>query len=261
MKTDETQPQDSLLRLKDVSIQSEVDARKPIVEGVDWEVRRGDFWVIGGHWGAGKSDLLEVASGLTRPAAGEVHLFGKDITQLEGDECLPQRLRVGLVFQEGSRLFNQMSIAHNVSLPLCYHQDCAPGEVAEQVETLLALTGLERMASLTPARLNRGVRLRIGLARALALKPELLLLDNPLTGLDAREEQWWLELVERMAAGDKTLPHCPTALVLTADRLAPWRESGRQFAVIHDHQWQVVGSSAALAEEKHPILREFLTNA
>jgi ABC-type transporter Mla maintaining outer membrane lipid asymmetry ATPase subunit MlaF len=190
-----------------------------------------------------------------------VHLFGQDITQLEGDVCLPQRLRVGLVFQEGTRLFNQLSVAHNVSLPLCYHRNCAPAAVADEVAALLEVAGLEREAALTPARLNRGIRLRVGLARALALKPELLLLDNPLAGLDAREEHWWLELVARLAAGDKTLPHCPRACVLTTDRLTPWRDLGRQFAVIHDRQWQVIGSAAALAEEKHPILREFLTNA
>lgn len=261
MKTETPIATETILRLKDVTIQPEGEGRRPVVQGVNWEVNRGDVWVVGGHWGAGKSDLLEIAAGLTRPESGEVHLFGKDITHMEGDACLPQRLRVGLVFQEGSRLFNQLSVAHNVSLPLCYHRDCASTEVADEVAALLQLAGLERVAGTSPARLNRGVRLRVALARALALKPELLLLDNPLAGLDAREEHWWLELMARLAAGDKTLPHCPQTLVLTADRIQPWRELGRQFAVIHDRQWQVVGSAAALAEEKHPILREFLLNA
>ena len=214
------------------------DADAIVVEGVDWSVAAGDFWAVGGRAGSGKSDFLMMTGGLMTPLRGRCRIFGDDLPIFE-EERLEQRLRLGFVF-DGGHLFNNLTVAENVALPLRYHAESTAAEIAARVELLLAATELTPWMNSTPGTLGRNWQKRVGLARALALAPEVLLVDNPLGGADAQHAAWWLEFLVRLSAGHDLMPgKRAVTLVVTADDLPPWRNRARQFAVLRDGRFEV----------------------
>ena len=218
-----------------------------VVAAVNWSVAAGDFWAVGGRAGSGKSDFLILAGGLLSPRAGVCKIFGDDLPIFE-EERLQQRLRLGFVF-DGGHLFNHLTVAENVALPLRYHLESSAADIAERVERLLAATGLTLWANSAPGPLGRSWQKRVGLARALALAPEVLLLDNPLGGADAQHAAWWLEFLGQLSAGHELMPgQRPVTLVVTADDLHPWRNRARQFAELRDGRFEVVAKERLAAE-------------
>ena len=226
-------PNPPLIQMFGVTAVALRDADAVIASGVDWTVNAGDFWAVGGSAGSGKSDFLMLAAGLLAPQTGLCKIFGDDLPAFEEDR-VQQRLRLGFAF-DGGNLFNQLTVAENIALPLRYHRNLTAAEIAARVAELLALTELEPWADSTPGTLGRAWQKRAGLARALALQPELLLLDNPLGGADARHAAWWLDFLGRLATGERA-----TTLVVTADDLQPWRGHARQFARLQDGHFEVV---------------------
>ena len=246
-----------LLELKGVVLKA--PRQKPAdAQPIDWRVAAGDYWVIGGLPAAGKSELLGIAAGLQQPAQGQQYLFGQELGQMTEEDLLRARLRVGMVFADGGRLFNHLTLAENVALPLCYHRNCPLAELWEPVQAILELTGLSSLAHVTPGAAGRGWRQRAGLARALALKPELLLLDNPLAGLDPRQTRWWLDLLASLFAGHPLMESKKMTLVVATGDLRPWAEQGRQFALLHQHGLRPMGGPAELAMSAEPLLQDLL---
>ena len=226
------------------------------VEEVNWSVASGDFWVVAGLQGPGKSDFLMMAGGLVAPAQGLYHFFGEEMPIFE-DADLPERLRLGFVF-DGGQLFNHLTVFENVALPLRYHRNSSEAEAEIEVRQMLGRTGLEPWADSTPAALGRNWRKRVGLARALILKPEVLLLDNPLTGLDLRHLNWWLKFLEQLNTSCDFMEGRPVTLVVTAEDLRSWRNRARQFAILKNKRLVVLGNwtqvEAASAEMVHELM-------
>jgi ABC-type transporter Mla maintaining outer membrane lipid asymmetry ATPase subunit MlaF len=247
-----------IIEMRDVTIASMQSSETPLVHDVNWNVSAGDFWVIGGLAGSGKSDFLATTAGLTRPREGYFGLFGRDIQQLDEAELLRERLRIGLVFSEGGRLFNYLTVIQNVALPWAYHHNSSPREGEEQAAAILELLELSRMAHETPGRLRRNWRQRVGLARALILRPEVLLLDNPLAGVDPPQIRWWLTFLAELANGHSLMNNQKVTLILATEDLGPWRSQGRQFALIKQKRWLVLGGQTELANSDEPMLRGLL---
>jgi phospholipid/cholesterol/gamma-HCH transport system ATP-binding protein len=248
-----------LIELVGASISSAQEPEVALVEGVDWRLLPGEFWAVGGlHW-AGKTDWLATVAGLQRPTAGAHFLFAQEVAALTQMELVAERLRVGLVFENGGRLFTQMTVEENVSLPLRYHRNCPPEEAREAVAAMLDLTGLTDFAAQPAGQLNRGWRQRVALARALILQPEVLLLDNPLAGLDPRQTRWWLDTLAALNAGHTAFARRPLSLVATTDDLRPWQDRARQFALLQGRRWLPLGDRADLAASGEPALHEFMT--
>jgi ABC-type transporter Mla maintaining outer membrane lipid asymmetry ATPase subunit MlaF len=160
-----------------------------------------------------------------------------------GDEFLPNRRRVGMVFDD-ARLLNHLTIAENVALPARYHHNLDEEEVAGWTTALLKATDVMTFAPNTPSVVARHWRCRAALARALALKPELLLLENPLRGMDARHVAWWLSFLHELWKGHDLMSNKPKTLVASTDEFRPWRNSGAQFVVLHGRKFMPVGESA-----------------
>jgi phospholipid/cholesterol/gamma-HCH transport system ATP-binding protein len=158
--------------------------RQSVLRGITLRVPRGQTLAIIGESGCGKTVLLKTLIGLIHPTRGEILFDGKNLANLQGEELVKQRIRYGFLFQN-SALFDSMTIGQNVAFPLRQHKELQDREVQEIVLARLAEVGLpEAVVFKKPAELSGGMRKRVGLARALVMNPELLLYDEPTTGLD-----------------------------------------------------------------------------
>jgi ABC-type transporter Mla maintaining outer membrane lipid asymmetry ATPase subunit MlaF len=248
-----------VIEMRDVNVAAKRDDSLTVVESVNWSVAAGDFWVVGGQQRSGKSDLLMLAAGLSRPAGGNCRVLGLEPESFT-DTQLAERWRIGLVFQ-GGQLFNNLTIAENVALPLRYQKNHTASDASALVEQLLEMLELTPIADVTPVNIAANWRLRAALARALVLQPELLLLDNPFSGLGARHRQWVLRFLDRLWQGHEWLNSRPMTLVVTTDDLRPWQSAARKFALLHEKTFASVGSWDELATTRHPAARELLAEA
>jgi phospholipid/cholesterol/gamma-HCH transport system ATP-binding protein len=244
------------LDLRNVSIASMKNPAARVATEVNWTVNPGEFWVVGAPQHSGKSDFLMTAGGIMSPAAGEYFLLGERMPIFE-EAQMGHRLKLGFVF-DGGRLLSQLTIGENIALPLRYHGRGQDDEVETRVHDLLEATELMPWANSTPANVGRSWRQRAGLARALALRPEVLLLDSPLTGLDLRHLNWWLGFLDGLSRGHDLLDGQPLTLVATADDLRPWRRHAGQVACLAERRLIVFEEWDAATASAEPTIRELL---
>ena len=170
-----------LVKLEGLSVSF---GRLDVLRDIHIELPRGQTLGIIGESGCGKTVLLKTIIGLLRPTCGTVHFDGENLAQMDDKELTRQRSRFGFLFQQAA-LFDSMTVAQNVAFPLRQHTRKSPGEVRRIVLARLAEVGLsDNVVDKKPAELSGGMRKRVGLARALAMEPEILLYDEPTTGLD-----------------------------------------------------------------------------
>jgi len=156
---------------------------RPVLQGIDLEVRKGETLVIMGGSGHGKSTLLRLLIGAEKNDGGVIELFGQDISRLSEEEMYPIKKRFGVLFQSGA-LYNSMTVAENIALPLREHTRLDEKIIRIIVKLKLEQVGLRDFENLFPAQLSGGMKKRIGLARAIALDPEIIFYDEPGAGLD-----------------------------------------------------------------------------
>lgn len=247
---------ENVIEMHDVAVGSMRDLSLRVIEHINWTVATGDYWAIAGLQGSGKSDLMMMTAGLMGPVDGSYRLLGEEMPIFD-EPRLRHRLRLGFVF-DGGQLLNQLTVRQNVALPLRYHQNLSVADAEPFVWRILERTGLESWADSTPGALGRNWHKRVGLARALMLKPEVLLVDNPLGGLDLLHSDWWLAFLDRLSEGIEELELPPMTLIVTASDLRPWRNRARQFAVLRERRLAVLGSWAQAESAGQELLRELL---
>jgi ABC-type transporter Mla maintaining outer membrane lipid asymmetry ATPase subunit MlaF len=243
--------------MTDVTVSSMRDPDTLVAEGINWTVNAGDYWVVAGLQGAGKSDFLMLTGSLMAPRRGRYRFFGEEMPIFE-EARLKERLRLGLVF-DGGQLFNHLTVAENVALPLRYHHNLSRTEGAAAIRELLEWTELTPWAESTPGTLGRSWQKRAGLARALALQPEVLLMDNPLVGLDPRHVNWWLRFLDQVSKGHPLTQGRPVTLVITTADFHLWKGHARQFAVLANHSFAVLDPWGQLTAANRELVRELLT--
>jgi ABC-type transporter Mla maintaining outer membrane lipid asymmetry ATPase subunit MlaF len=245
-----------VIEMNGVSVAAMRDASFTVVEDVNWSVAAGEFWVVAGQEHSGKSDLLMLVAGLMPPACGECKVLGSD-TKHFGEAELAERLRVGFVFQ-GGQLLNQLTVTENIALPLRYQKNLSTAEAAGDVQALLELLELTPLADMTPPNIAANWRQRVALARALILRPEILLLDNPLAGLAARHLQWWRRFLDRLSRGHERFGGKPMTMVVTADDLRPWQNQQRKFALLRDKKFIPLGGWSEVETSADVLVKELL---
>jgi len=221
-------------------------------ENLDLKVRRGEILGVVGGSGTGKSVLMRAIIGLQMPEAGEIHVLGRSITEAEPDEVIGVRSRWGVLFQGGA-LFSTLTVGENVEVPLKqFHPELSDGLREEIASFKVQLAGLpEADADKYPSELSGGMRKRAGLARALALDPELLFLDEPTAGLDpigaAAFDALTIELKETLGLTVFLITHDLDTLYEICDRVA----------VLADRQVIAVGTIPELLATDHPWIQEY----
>jgi ABC-type transporter Mla maintaining outer membrane lipid asymmetry ATPase subunit MlaF len=246
----------AVIEMREARISALRDPLFAVLEDVNWTVLPGEFWVVAGPQYSGKTDLLMHAAGLVAPMRGTCRVFDCP-TQNFGEEQIADRLRIGFVFA-GGKLFHQMTVAENVALPLRYQKNLALEETTRAVEVLLELLELTPFAGSTPANLALNWRVRTALARALVLKPDLLVLDNPLGGLGARHRHWLLKFLDQLWRGHEYFGPRPMTIVAAADDLRAWRHPQRQFAVVDEKHFAALGGWREVETSRHPVVNELL---
>jgi ABC-type transporter Mla maintaining outer membrane lipid asymmetry ATPase subunit MlaF len=253
-------PRSEIIELLDVSVAPAHTTDTVVLRSVTWTICEGDFWAVGGLPGCGKSSLLATAAGLSRPTEGVCRLFGRDVADLGTDELARERLRVGVVFPNEGRLFQQLTVAENVALPLAYHRNLDPGDAVGSVLEILKRLGLDSLADRLPGRILPQMRHRVALARALALEPEILFLDDPLRGLDRREVRWWSDFLRGLNEGGFPAGGRRMTLVVAANDLQGWVDLAEKFGLINSSRWTLLGGRDELKARTEPLLRELLVD-
>jgi ABC-type transporter Mla maintaining outer membrane lipid asymmetry ATPase subunit MlaF len=244
------------IEMHDVSASSLRDQNIIVVEGVQWTVQKGDYWLVAGLQGAGKSDFLMMTAGLVPPAAGSYRFFGEPMPIFD-EHRLKKRLALGLVFETG-QLFNHLTVLENIALPFSYHEKMTNAQAQKAVAPLIEELELGPWTDSTPGAIGRNWQKRVGLARALALKPKILLVDNPLSGVDPRHASRWLGFLDRLSKGHSWLNGEPVTLVVTAADLRPWKGRARQYAVLREKRFTVMGDWSQIGAASDELTHELL---
>jgi phospholipid/cholesterol/gamma-HCH transport system ATP-binding protein len=194
---------------------------RAVIDDISLTIDRGETLVIMGGSGCGKSTLLRHIVGVMKPTSGSVRIFGEEITGLNEREIVKVRRRFGMLFQSGA-LLASLTVGENVALPLLQHTDQSPGQIEEIVRQKLQIVGLTGFENLKPAEISGGMKKRVGLARALALDPELLFSDEPTSGLDPI----MTAVVDKLTV-ELTRESGMTAIVVTHDMTSAFRIATR----------------------------------
>ncbi len=225
--------------------------KRKILRGLNLEIPKGKITFIMGRSGTGKSVLLKHIVGLIEPDEGQILVDGKDITKMSEQEFNKIRKRFGMLFQEGA-LFDSMTVGENVAFPLREHTKLSEREIRARVEAKLAQVGLLEDIDKMPAELSGGMRKRAALARALALEPEVILFDEPTTGLDPIMQMSIARLIkrtqERLNLTCVVISHDIPVAFAIADKIAFLYEG-----VITEE-----GSPEEIRHSSNPFVQEFL---
>lgn len=223
-----------------------------VLDDVSFDVQQGETFCILGRSGAGKSVTLRQMIGLVRPDSGHVYIQGENVAQLDPSALARVRRKVGYLFQY-SALFDSISVAANVAFPLERHTRMSRRDIAAKVRTLLDQVGLAAYLDKMPAEISGGMRKRVGLARAMALEPEILLADEPGSGLDpitALEiDRLLLDLKQRYG----------TTIVVVTHDIPSARRIGDTLAFLHDGKILDRGTPAMMERSRHALVQQFMS--
>ena len=223
-----------------------------VLRGIDLEVRRNETMVVLGSSGSGKSVLCSMLVGLLVPDRGRIVVGGQDLTHFQSDaEWRQVWLKTGFLFQ-GSALFDSMTVGENVAFPLREHTDLSSERIRERVAEILSWIELEGTEHKLPSELSGGMQKRVGLARTIALEPEIVIYDEPTTGLDPLTSDTISELVRRLQKERNV-----TSIVVTHDIRCTFAVADR-VAMIDDGRILVKGALDEVRRSPLPKVKAFL---
>jgi phospholipid/cholesterol/gamma-HCH transport system ATP-binding protein len=225
---------------------------KEVLRGVDLDIAKGESLVIIGRSGCGKSVLLKQIIGLLRPDAGRIVVAGRDVTRLRKKDLAAIRTRFGMLFQ-GAALFDSMTVKENIALSLREHTAKSEVEISRIVRERLEMVGLDGTQDLMPSALSGGMKKRVGLARALASDPEIMLYDEPTTGLDPVSGDMINDLVVTL----RERLHV-TSIAVTHDMRSAYKIAD-SIAMLHEGRIIFRGSVAETQETENATVRSFIS--
>lgn len=222
-----------------------------VLRGVDLEIARGETMVVIGQSGSGKSVLLKHIMGILKPDKGEIWVDGLEITRLRDEETLRITRKFGMLFQ-ASALFDSMTVGENVAFGLERHTDHSPEEIERIVAESLERVGLKGIENIMPYELSGGMKKRVGLARAIAYRPEIILYDEPSTGLDPIRADSINDLIIQTKQD-----LCATSVVITHDMVSSYKVADR-IAMLYEGRIIEKGTPAEIQASANPVVQQFI---
>jgi phospholipid/cholesterol/gamma-HCH transport system ATP-binding protein len=222
-----------------------------VLDGLSLNIAKGCTTVIIGRSGCGKSVLLKHIFAILRPESGEVLIENQEVTHLKGKELDGIRMKMAMVFQGGA-LFDSMSVGENVGFGLTEHTNISRKELLERIEESLCLVGLCGIGNLMPAELSGGMKKRVALARAICIRPEIILYDEPTTGVDPITADSINELIKDLHDKLKV-----TSVVVTHDMKSAYRVADK-IAMMYEGKIIAEGTSGEIQNSTHPVVHQFI---
>ena len=225
-----------------------------VLDNLNLNINTGETTVIIGRSGCGKSVLLKHIIGILKPDCGQVLIDGKDVTMMDEKELSALRLKFGMLFQ-GAALFDSMNVYENVGFNLIEHTQAGKEEIEKAVRESLALVGLKGIEDKKPSELSGGMRKRVGLARAICMRPHIMLYDEPTTGVDPimgdSINDLGVELHNKLKVTGIAVTHAMTSAYKIADRIA----------MLYNGKIIINGTPDEIKNAKDPIVHQFITGA
>ncbi|MBM4048538.1 MAG: ABC transporter ATP-binding protein [Planctomycetes bacterium] len=225
-----------------------------VLDGINMTVNKGETMVIMGGSGCGKSTVLRCLIGAYRPEAGSICVFGKEITTMSEAELNEVRKKFGILFQSGA-LYNSMTVGENVALPMREHTELDDNIISIMVKMKLELVGLRDFDHLKPAQLSGGMQKRVGLARAIALDPEILFYDEPTTGLDPITagviNQLIVDLSDKLGVTSLVVTHDMNSAFMVADKMM----------MLYEGKVVQQGTPDEIRNTSNPLVKQFISGA
>lgn len=239
-----------MIRLEDVYKRY---GEQQVLNGVTFDIRSGSMTTIMGRSGSGKSLLLRLMIGLERPDSGAIFIDGADIVEMSAKELNKTRRRFGVLFQDAA-LFDSISVGENVAFPIREHLKLSEKEILELVDRKLDKVGLRGHREKFPSELSGGMRKRVGLARALALDPEIVFFDEPTTGLDPITKAAIYRLIAETHAEHMTY-------VLVSHDIRGILSISDEILMLHEGKIQASGTTQEIWESGDPAVRQFMSGS
>jgi phospholipid/cholesterol/gamma-HCH transport system ATP-binding protein len=222
-----------------------------VLDGVSFRIETGESVVIIGRSGGGKSVLLKHLIGLLKPDAGQVLIDGEDIVPMDERALLRVRRKFGMLFQ-GAALFDSMTVAENVAFAFRHNNSLQPEEIRQRVASALEVVNLPGIENRRPAELSGGMRKRVGLARAIVYRPEIVLYDEPTTGLDPVAADSIDQLILRVRDRFNV-----TSVVVTHEMRSAQR-IGQRILMLHEKKIYATGTPDEIFHSNDPVVRRFI---
>ena len=227
---------------------------RTVLNGISLEIYRGETFVVMGGSGCGKSTFLRHIIGSLKPDSGKIYLLGKDITALDEDEMDKLKKKIGMSFQSAA-LFDSMTVGENVSLPLKEHTKLDKAVIDIVVKMKLEMVGLRGFEDLMPSQISGGMRKRVGLARAIAMDPEIVFYDEPTAGLDPIVagviDKLILDLSKKLSITSIVVTHDMKSVFSIADRVA----------MLYEGKVLEVGTPDQIKNSKNPMVQQFIAGS
>jgi phospholipid/cholesterol/gamma-HCH transport system ATP-binding protein len=224
---------------------------KKVLRGINLAIEKGETMVVIGQSGSGKSVLIKHLIGLLKPDSGEIYVEDVEITHLRDDELMRITKKFGLLFQ-GAALFDSMTVAENVRFGLERYTRLSEEEMQKRVAESLGLVGLSEAECLMPFELSGGMKKRVGLARAIAYRPEIMLYDEPSTGIDPIRADAINDLINKLKC-DMGI----TSVVITHDMVSSYKIADR-IAMLYDGEIIEVGTPGEIRSSENAIIQQFI---
>jgi|SRR5581483_2261607 len=271
-KAQATDSTSAVIVFEDVAIGFE---GKQVLDGISFQLPRGETKALFGVAGSGKSTILKLALGLIKPDSGRIQVLGQDVTAMKEEDLFELRRNVGIVFQE-SALFDSLTVRENVAFRLLEEGDIPEEEIERRVREVLSFVELEHTVDMYPSELSGGMRRRVAIARAIVSRPEVLLYDSPTGGLDPVTSNTIIELIVKQRDVYKTSSLMVTHRLQDAFTMATHRFSRKTnhmepipkgergevpmaFLILKDGKVIFDGDAHELAASKDPYIREYLS--
>jgi phospholipid/cholesterol/gamma-HCH transport system ATP-binding protein len=222
-----------------------------VLRGLNLNVERGETMVVIGQSGSGKSVLLKHLIGLLKPDSGEIFIDGVEISRLRDKEIPSLMKKFGMLFQ-GSALFDSMTVLENVSFGLERYGDFSPQKIREAVKESLAMVGLHGVEGLMPYQLSGGMKKRVGLARAIAYQPQIMLYDEPSTGIDPIRADAINDLINKLKRELGV-----TSVVITHDMVSAYKIADR-IGMLYEGQIIETGTPEEIRNSPNAVIQQFI---